>query len=62
MTDAQATRMIELLEQIARQTAPPAPVVLSDLQALARVDPDAAKAEARRRSAEYGRQRRRARP
>lgn len=57
MTDAQAEEMLALLRQIARQTAPPAQAVLSDLQALARQDRAAAIAEARRRSAEFGRQR-----
>lgn len=64
MTDTQAERMIALLEQIARQTAPPQPVIPAGpnarLHALARVDRDAAIAEARRISAEYGRQQRRA--
>lgn len=62
MTDAQAERMLQLLEQIARQTAPPAPVIPpgpnAHLHALARVDRDAAIAEARRISAEYGKRRR----
>ena len=59
MTEQQAERMLELLEQIARQTAPPTPVIPpgpnAHLHALARVDRDAAVAEARRLSAEAGR-------
>lgn len=59
MTEQQAERMLELLEQIARQTSPPAPAIPpgpnAHLHALARVDRNAAIAEARRLSAEAGR-------
>lgn len=62
VTEAQAEEMLALLRQIARQTAPPAPVIPpganAHLHALARVDRDAAIAEARRLSAAAGRQRR----